>query len=60
MHDLRDSYASMLIPTQQAIIDISKYLGNADVAITKRVYAHFLELKKQDTMSDLERLIQNG
>jgi len=25
-----------------------------------KIYAHFLKEKKQDTMSDLERLIQNG
>ena len=35
------------------------YLGHADVSITMRVYKHFLAPKKQDTMSDLERLIQN-
>jgi integrase len=39
---------------------ISAYLGHADVSITMRVYAHFLKDKKQDTMSDLERLIQLG
>jgi hypothetical protein len=28
--------------------------------ITMRVYAHFLKPKKQDTMSDLESLIQSS
>jgi hypothetical protein len=32
----------------------------ADVAITMRVYARFLESKKQDTLDDLERFIKNG
>jgi len=40
--------------------EISYNLGHADVAITMRVYAHFLSRKKQDPMTDLERLIQNG
>ena len=60
MHGLRHSYASMLILLKRPITEISEYLGHADVSITMRVYAHFLKPKKQDTMSDLERLIENG
>lgn len=60
MHGLRHSYASMLILLGRKIPEISRYLGHADVVVTMRVYAHFLKPKKQDTMSDLERLIQNG
>lgn len=57
---VRHTYASMLILLKRAIPEVSRYLGHADVSITMRVYAHFLKEKKQDTMSDLERLIQNG
>jgi integrase len=60
MHGLRHTYASMLILLGRKIPEISRYLGHADVSITMRVYAHFLKPKKQDTMSDLEKLIQNG
>jgi integrase len=60
MHGLRHTYASMLILLKREIPAISAYLGHADVSITMRVYAHFLKAKKQDTMSDLERLIKNG
>jgi integrase len=60
MHGLRHTYASMLILLGRKITEVSKYLGHADVSITMRVYAHFLEPKKQDTMSDLEKLIKNG
>ena len=60
VHGLRHTYASMLILLGRPITEISEYLGHADVSITMRVYAHFLKPKKQDTMSDLERLIQNG
>jgi integrase len=60
MHGLRHSYASMLILLKRSITEISRYLGHADVSITMKVYAHFLKPKKEDTMSDLERLIQNG
>jgi integrase len=60
MHGLRHTYASMLILLKRPITEISAYLGHADVSITMRVYAHFLKAKKQDAMSDLERLIQQG
>ena len=59
MHGLRHTYASMLL-VGRPITEISRYLGHADVSITMRVYVHLLKPKKQDTMSDLERLIQNG
>jgi integrase len=60
VHGLRHTYASMLILLGRPITEISRYLGHADVSITMRVYAHFLKPKKQDMMSDLERLIENG
>lgn len=60
MHGLRHTYASMLILLGRPITEVSRYLGHADVSITMRVYAHFLKPKKQDTMSDLERLIENS
>jgi integrase len=49
-----------LILLGRAIPKVSEYLGHADVAVTITVYAHFIKTKKQDTMSDLEKLIQNG
>jgi integrase len=58
MHGLRHSCASMLILLGRQIPEVSRYLGHADVSITMRVYTHFLKPKKQDAMSDLERLIQ--
>ena len=30
------------------------------MTVVKTYYAHFLKQNKQDTMSDLKRLIQNG
>jgi integrase len=60
MHGLRHTYSSMLIFLKRPITEVSAYLGHKDVSITMRIYAHFLREKKQDTMSDLERLIQNG
>jgi len=44
-HGLRHTYASMLILLGRTITEISYNLGHADVAITMRVYAHFLRPK---------------
>ncbi len=44
-HGLRHTYASMLILLGRPITEISYNLGHADVAITMRVYAHFLRPK---------------
>lgn len=60
MHGLRHTYASMLILLKRPTTEASRYLGHADVSITMRVYAHFLKPKKQDTMSDPERLIESS
>ena len=60
MHGLRHTYASMLILLARPITEVSPYLGHSDVYVTVTVYVHFLKPKKQDTMSDLERLIENG
>ena len=60
MHGLRHTYASMLILLGRPITEVSRYMWHADVYVTMSVYAHFLKPKKRDTMSDLERLIENG
>jgi len=59
-HGLRHTYASILILLGRKPTEISKRLGHADVSITMRVYAHFLEPKKQDAMDDFGRLINNA
>jgi integrase len=43
MHGLRHTYASMLMLLKRPITEVSRYLGHADVAITMKVYAHFLK-----------------
>jgi len=50
----------MLILLKRPITAVSSYLGHADVAVTMKIYAHFLKEKKQDTMSDLESRFKMG
>ena len=62
MHSLRHTYASLMIALGRKITQVSKYLGHKDISVTMKIYAHFLELKekKQDDMSDFDRLIENA
>jgi integrase len=50
----------MLILLKRSIPEISEYLGHADVSTTMRIDAHFLTQKKQNSIGDLERLIQSS
>jgi len=42
VHDLRHTFASLLLQAGAPITYVSKQLGHADAAITLRVYAHYL------------------
>ena len=42
VHDLRHSYASLLLQAGAPITYVSQQLGHADASITLRVYAHYL------------------
>ena len=56
MHRLRHTYASMLILLRRPITAVSAYLGHADVAVTMKIYAHFLKEKRQDSNGSLMRV----
>src|SRR5690606_5516749 len=42
IHDLRHTFASLLLQAGAPITYVSQQLGHADAAITLRVYAHYL------------------
>jgi hypothetical protein len=48
--------ASVRAVDRRISADVEK-MAHADISITMRMYAQFLKAQKQDTMSDLERLI---
>jgi integrase len=52
-HDLRHSYASMLIQAGVPIEVISDLLGHADTRITLRHYAHLVDSVRQDAVAKL-------
>ena len=42
IHDLRHTFASLLLQAGAPITYVSKQLGHADASVTLRVYAHYL------------------
>lgn len=48
LHKLRHTFASMLLARGVAIPKVSRILGHRDSVITLKVYAHFVEDKKND------------
>ena len=49
MHDLRHTFASMLIRERADVVFVSRQLGHANPAITLRVYAHLFDAEAQAT-----------
>lgn len=47
LHKLRHTFASLLISRNVPITKVSKILGHRDPVITLKVYAHFIEDKKE-------------
>lgn len=48
LHKLRHTFASLLISRNVPITKVSRLLGHRDSVITLKVYAHFIEDKKND------------
>jgi integrase len=48
LHKLRHTFASLLLSRNVPITKVSKLLGHRDSTITLKVYAHFIEDKKND------------
>ena len=55
-HDLRHTFASLLISQNVPLINVSNFLGHSDLATTSNIYAHLDKASKQasaDIMSDI-------
>lgn len=61
IHDLRHSYASMLINSKRySSTDVAHQLGHSSANITMRTYAHMLEPTKMDVANTLENIKKGG
>lgn len=55
-HDLRHTFASLLIGRDVPIINVSNFLGHSDISTTANIYAHLDKASKQssaDIISDI-------
>ena len=55
-HDLRHTFASLLLAKDVPLINVSKFLGHSDLSTTANIYAHFDTESKQasaDVMTDI-------
>ena len=56
-HDLRHTYASLLIASGEDIVRVSRLLGHANPAITLQVYSHMLPSKHYKSADELVALV---
>ena len=55
-HDLRHTFASILISQEVPLINVSNFLGHSDISTTANIYAHLDRASKQvsaDVMSEI-------
>lgn len=48
-HDLRHTFASILINKQVPLINVSNFLGHSDISTTANIYAHLDSTNKKET-----------
>ena len=48
LHRLRHTFASLLLSRNVPVTKVSRLLGHRDSVITLKIYAHFIEDKKND------------
>ena len=59
LHDLRHSYASLLLEAGIELKVISGALGHSSVAITADLYAHLTPVLAEDAAARLEALLES-
>jgi integrase len=59
LHRLRHTFASLLLLRGEPLINVSQLLGHRDIAITAKVYAHFIP-SKNTAVQDLASSVFRG
>lgn len=59
IHDIRHSFASMLIGNGIDIVAVSKMLGHSDVSMTLKIYTHLLQKNDDKLVNELEKIGKN-
>ena len=48
-HDLRHTFASILLSNDEPLIKVSRFLGHSDISTTANIYAHLDKSNKQSS-----------
>lgn len=59
IHDLRHSFASLMINSGANITIVSKYLGHSNISMTLNVYSHMFENKQDEIINIINNLTSN-
>ena len=57
-HDLRHTFASLLINQDVPLINVSNFLGHSDLSTTANIYAHLDKASKQASASVISDILQ--
>lgn len=57
-HDLRHTFASLLINQDVPLINVSNYLGHSDLSTTANIYAHLDKASKQASAAVISDILQ--
>ena len=59
-HDLRHTFASLMLSEEVPLINVSRYLGHSDVSTTANIYAHLDKASKQSTANVMEHILSGS
>ena len=57
-HDLRHTFASLLINQDVPLINVSNFLGHSDLSTTANIYAHLVKASKQASAAVISDILQ--
>lgn len=58
-HDLRHTFASLLINKDTPLINVSNFLGHSDISTTANIYAHLDKTSKQECANIITAIFEN-
>ena len=59
-HDLRHTFASILINNDVPLINVSNFLGHSDISTTANIYAHLDKASKVESANIIAGIFENG
>lgn len=59
-HDLRHTFASILINQDVPLLNVSAFLGHSDLATTANIYAHLDKSKKQESADIISNIFNKA